>query len=755
MRWQRSAVSTFLSGLVVSLGALAGAQAMVEVAFDARFAGLAADAASPGWTVRAQPLRSEATAGEVVPVAAPAGQTRVTVPLPAGGAWRVTGEAPGWWAAPATINVRQGLPPISVAFRPTGRLRGQARFARGVAPATSLEARFAPSPSTTEVEGAVSCAVTDGRFDCEVPVGTMDVRLRLPGCISHYAWGVEVKAGAEVEMGTLLFEPGASLVGWVEAGRGHRLSPGVRVEIAPQADPESAPAASPSRWTALRSTATVNERGFFHFQGVAPGTYRLIATQPDGPPSRPFAVTVVEGSEVTLERPLLLDTWASVELQLVPARSPEGEPWRLELRDVDLGRGVFETVARTIVDEGGRARFERLTPGEFTLRVSGSSSETVHSAPLVVEPGDGFHEVRLGLVEVRGSVTLGKEPLAATVWFGGQQGSVRVKATADEKGKFVTFLPRPGEWIVEVIGEGVGVRRRFQAVDVGGGTSRPRTVDLVIPATWIRGEVVQENGARATGALVTVTGQGGFEQTVQLRAEGGEFEVWGLDPGPVMIRAQERDADSDWVSRVLRDDGSPVEVRLSLRRKTTLAGRLVTAGRPVPGAALVAWSTSAPAVIPDAMAMSGVDGGFELRLPAAATEVMLTVEAAGFARRLLRLPVQGKGEAIELPVIPGGGTLVVQFARPPELQDPIFSGYLVVHNGAVEDYYGLEVWARRHGAAVDGAARVTIPALEDGSYTLCRGGAGEYAALVAGSVLPDRCRSVFLPPGGEATLAMP
>ncbi len=115
------------------------------------------------------------------------------------------------------------------------------------------------------------------------------------------------------------------------------------------------------------------------------------------------------------------------------------------------------------------------------------------------------------------------------------------------------------------------------------------------------------------------------------------------------------------------------------------------------------------------MAMSGVDGTFELRLPAAAAEVMLTVEAAGFARRLLRLPVQGKEEAVELPVIPGGGTLVVQFARPPQLQDPIFSGYLVVHNGAVEDYYGLEVWARRHGAAVDGAARVAIPALADGS----------------------------------------
>ncbi len=583
----------------------------------------------------------------------------------------------------------------------------------------------------------------------------MDVRLRVPGCISHYLCGLEVNAGREVEIGAIVFEPGASLVGWVEAGRGHRLSPAVRVEIAPQANPESAPSAPPSRWTALRSTAVVTERGFFHFQGVAPGTYRLIATQPDGPPSRPFVVSVVQASEVMLERPLILDTWANVEVQVIPAQSPEGEPWRLELRDVDVGRSVFETVARTIADEGGRARLERLTPGEFTLRVSGSRGEAVHSAPLVVEPGEGFFEVRLGLVEVKGSVTLGKKPLAATVWFGGQQGSVRVKAIADEKGKFVTFLPRSGEWIVEVIGEGVGVRRRFQAVDVGGPGARARTVDLVIPATWIRGEVVQENGARATGALVTVTGHGGFEHTVQLRAEGGEFEVWGLDPGPVMIRAQEREADSDWVPRVLRDDGEPAEVRLHLRRKTTLAGRVVTAGRPVPGAALAAWSASAPAAVPDAFARTGPDGLFELRVPASAREVMVTVEAAGLARRMLRLPAASAETPIEVPVTVGGATLVVQFERPPEPKDPIFSGYLVVHNGVVEDYCGLEAWARRHGAAVDGSARVAILALEDGTYTLCRGGVGEYAALAAGIVLPDRCRSVFLPPGGEVVVSPP
>lgn len=86
---------------------------------------------------------------------------------------------------------------------------------------------------------------------------------------------------------------------------------------------------------------------------------------------------------------------------------------------------------------------------------------------------------------------------------------------------------------------------------------------------------------------------------------------------------------------------------------------------------------------------------------------------------------------------------------------PIFSRVLVVHNGVVEDYFGLEAWARRHGAAVDGSARVAIPALEDGTYTLCRGGVGEYAALAAGIVLAERCRSVFLPPGGEVVVSPP
>jgi len=752
MAWRKIAAASLVLNLATGALGFAGAPAKLEVAAQIHFQG---EPVPPIWRVRAERVGEAAQAEEPVTETMKAGQERLVLALPVGTTWRVSGEASGWWAAPATITVREGVMPLRIVFRRTGRLVGQIRLAPGVAEAVGLEARFAPSPSTTEVEGTVTCAVGNGRFSCSLPAGTMDVRLRLPGCVSHYLWAVEVKAGSEVNVGGLTFEPGASLVGWVEAGRGHRLSPSTRVETVPHGDPEVAGGSPSGRWSALRSTVPVSERGFFHFQGVAPGTYRLVATQPDGPPSRPVVVTAVTASEVTLERPLLLDRWASLELQVSPPLSPEGEPWRLELRDVDVGRGVFEIVARTIADEGGRARLERLTPGEFTLKISGRSGEAVHSAPLVVEPGDGFAEVRLNLFEVTGAVRLGKKPLAATVWFGGQQGSVRVKAVADEGGQFKAILPRGGEWIVEVIGEGVGVRRRFQAVDVGSSAGKRRSLELVIPATLLRGEVVQEGGARATGALVTVTGQGGFEHTVQLRAEGGEFEVWGLDPGAVMVRAQEREADSDWVSGVLRDDGSPMEVRLVLRRKTTLAGRVVTVGRPVPGAALAAWSASAPAAVPDAMARTGPEGTFELRVPASARQVMVTVEAAGFARRMLRLPAAPAGDLVEIPLAPGGGTLVVEFARPPELKDPIFSGVLVVHNGVVEDYYGLESWARRHGAAVDGTARVAVPALEDGTYTLCRGGVGEFAALAAGAVLPDRCRSVFLPPGGEVVVSLP
>jgi protocatechuate 3,4-dioxygenase beta subunit len=583
-----------------------------------------------------------------------------------------------------------------------------------------------------------------------VPTGTLDLRVRIPGFVSHYVWGATVQKNKDLDLGSIVFEPGASLVGRVEAGRGQTLGETARVEIQPGGPPAYEPAKQQSRLSALVLSTPVDQRGFFHFKGIAPGPYRLQAKQSGGPPSQPLIVNVVADSEVTIERALVLESWADLEILITPALSPDGEPWRAELSDVDLQRSVSETIARTVCDGSGVARFPHITPGTYVVKAKAGDGSTWFAGRVEAIPGQSLANIQVDVVEVRGRLLLGERPLTGTVWFGGARGSVRIKVPTDSKGRFQAALPHAGKWPVDVVGEDIEVKRSFGSVEVGSSGQR-RELELVIPDTCISGEVVKEDGSSAEQAVVTVMGDKGLEQTVQAPVHEGRFEVRGLEAGTVTVRAEQAAADSDWVTVFLKQGGDPVKVRLTLRKKTLLSGRVVASGRPVPGARLVAWSAASFGGLPDATTRTGVDGSFELRIPGRAAEEMLAVEAAGFSRRAMRVAVQAE-RPIDVPVSQVGGTLIVSFAEPPTYTDPMFSGYVVLHAGVVEDYFGLEIWGRRHDGDPEGADQFEIHALEEGEYTICRAAPSEYPVLAAGRTLADRCSSATVPPGGQARI---
>ncbi|MEW6336449.1 MAG: carboxypeptidase-like regulatory domain-containing protein [Acidobacteriota bacterium] len=596
--------------------------------------------------------------------------------------------------------------------------------------------------------GVVSCPVVAGRWICTLPAGTLDLRVRVPGFVSHYFWGADVPRRGDLDVGILRFQAGASLVGWVEADSGRLLEAGTRVEMRPGGRLTPLQNQRDSGVQAVRHSTDVDERGFFHFRGVAPGTYRLQANESGGPPSRPIVVTVVANSEITLERPLLLEPWAELEILVTPALPPDGNPWRVELADIDVQRSVSETIARHVCDSSGTVAFARLTPGEYVLKAKAGDGNTWYVGRVDAIPGRSVLGVQVNLFDLSGRLLLGDRPLTGKVWFGGAHGSVRIKVSTDAKGRFHAWLPRGGKWPVEVIGESARVKRSFGSVDLGS-SSRKTGLELVVPDTCIVGEVLDEDGSLVPEGMVTVVGDKGLEQTVQVPLADGRFEIWGLDPGSVTVRAEQRDADSDWLSVPLKQGDDPARVKLTLRRKALVNGRVVAGGRPVPGARLVAWSAASYGGLPDGMTETGVDGSFSLRLPSRNVEEMLAVEAAGFSRRALRVPAKAQA-ALEIPVSQEGGVLVASFAEPPRYTDPMFSGYVVLHAGVVEDYFGLEIWARRHGREPQGAAEFEIPALEPGEYAICKATPSEFPLLAAGGVPRDRCAVATVTAGGRA-----
>lgn len=56
-------------------------------------------------------------------------------------------------------------------------------------------------------------------------------------------------------------------------------------------------------------------------------------------------------------------------------------------------------------------------------------------------------------MEILGRVTLGDDPLAATLWFGGRSGVRRIRFDSDEKGRFDGWLPEEGTWPVDLVSE--------------------------------------------------------------------------------------------------------------------------------------------------------------------------------------------------------------------------------------------------------------------------------------------------------------
>lgn len=647
------------------------------------------------------------------------------------GVWWLHLEGNGMWALPQQVHVGEKQSAIKIDVWPAGTVKGRVRVPRGEAMPKEVLIKFGPQPipykersredllagrqAAEEPKGIQRCHVVERGFECRLPAKNLDLRIRAEGFITHYRWGVGIHSTAVLDLGELKLVRGASVVGNVVTHDGSPLTNAAKLTLQP------AGLASPLREEQdPRSQLTVreepvNDRGFFHFDGVKPGQYLLTASQePYGPAT--VTVTVLEHREAALREPLVLAPPESISVLIEPPVDPDGQPWHLFLLRRDYYRSRAEAVVDEEVPVDGWWEREGLTAGTYVLMLKRPGGDPWVSQS--VELGETIMPIRLEVTAVRvaGQVTLGDEPLSATIWYGTRFGMERVTLHTMEEGEYSGLLPRPGEWVVEVESTNPRVHRKIRNVEVrrpkGDG---PAVVNIELPDTAVHVRVVDEAGQPKRDAIVDASPMGDhlLVQVWALTDEAGEAEFRGLAPGPHQLMARAGQMQSEAHLLMVAEEWEPPPVTLTVREKRSLRVRVVSAIGPVPGARLVMLPVE-PAVARGRTVITDANGEVEYPLPGETRAVRFWLRPPGFAYRTGVMELDD-GDYLEFKVSQSGGTLEV--AAP---DYTLYSDYhpSIIHNGAATGWPDLLQMASESGRS-EGLNQLVVPDVEPGEYSLC------------------------------------
>lgn len=657
---------------------------------------------------------------------------------PPGSTWHVTLEMEGYWSPPAVIEISAGgaAPQLDIPVWQTTALLVRPRFPD---PAPATIGLRAESPPEVSREPEIARGTTfpceaagDGVTRCTVPATTLDLAFRADGYAPVYRWGVPLAAGKPADLGELRFRKGASVAAWLDRESMRMLDGPAKATLSRMTAPEASRTAA--RLRAPVAEATAGPAGALQFVSVPPGVYVITVTAEGFAPARAFPIEVWEGKETALRKPIALERPMTIRLAVRPPAAPGGGAWIVDLRRANdfAGGHDAERAVRGRVDADGLLEVPEQTPGLFLATLTDERGNVYARRDLDVRTGDGASFLlEVPAVPVRGKVLLGEEPLPGDLWFGGRDGLVSVKLTADDEGTFEGALPRDGTWPVRVVGRSPELETQL-IVDVG-----DEALTVRVPDTTARGIVVDPDGGPVDQVEVTATA---FGREVALRAgSDGSFVFRGLPESPVLFEARDlrtgrRSRD---VQRVLKAGSSSEPVELWLEPDRRVTGRVVTRGAAVIGARVSATALLDGTSDAQARTVTNENGAFELQLPAAARRAQILVGAAG--KTLQSYDAALTGEPLILELDPVGGTLLLAW---PSGDFPV-----LVRAGVPLGVPDLTAWARSHGEVWQGQ-RLRVPNAAPGPYRLCtmktvKGDDGQAR---------PRCREGTLAPGGTLSL---
>ena len=695
------------------------------------------------------------------------GTTRV--PLTSG-AWRLRLEADHFWAREHIETVSQDNS-LTIEAWPTGELVGRlaTNADRDAEPSQLpserpefLLVRFKSSDYRSldrEPEGMVVCPLSEAAFRCRLPAGALDLQVEAKGHIPHFFWDFEVRTAKRADLGELSLKVGASVSGWVESEERVKVA-GASVALSPFLLEAPAQARKRDQIDHLHRSARTDKNGFFMFAGIKPGQYVISATK-EGFATSKATVEVEAGRHTTIaDPPLILSEPQVLEIFIDPPSPSPDRQWFLAFYRIDRGRRAIEEIVRSPVDWTGVWKSPELATGTYRLVIGTSAGDRWYAEEIEVDRTTSSHFVSIPVVAVRGSLSLGEEPLAAELIFGGASGSVSVTLEADQEGSFSGALPHEGAWDIDIKS-----REREVAISLEGIEVRRRSgksyaeLELRLSATRLKVSTVDVLG-NPLRTLITVRSLDEVGGPLARRGSkiDGVAEFSGLPSGRAEIHATARRETptgeeallAQPVEVVLTEDEAE-EVELILRPMKKIAGRVVSGGFGISGATVLVIPMSSNTLFAADVA-TDLEGKFEQEISADVEQAILVVSAPGYCLRILGERVSEGPIALELQS--GCGELVVRLPDGTDDLPAASREFQVVHDQGAIALSFLFQWRLLHDRGPIEPPFVSIPRMDPGDYKICRASAAEVlGGLLATGNLP--CASGYLPLGSSLELAAP
>lgn len=648
------------------------------------------------------------------------------------GSWRISLEVTGYWAPHKDLEVKAGaVGPVGIELKawPLGVLRGRVRAQGQKLPPKLIVTTLSAPLALARPEapgGVVDCPIDakTGEWHCALPAATYDLSLGARGFIPHYRFGFKIPVDKPGMVGDLVLEPGSSIAGWVVVDGGAIDAKKGRARLVPVVAAGAEITASLGLSETTRSVL-LGAEGLFRFDGVPIGSYSVEVEQPGYSIARSPVTTIRnQGEAVFVRDPLVLVRPFAVSFVLRPERDPFGRSWTLSLTKADASLRYGAPIFEGSSDPAGRLVAKGQTPGTYLLEVRDSRGSRLFVERDVPIQGETEREIKLELVDIEGTVTLGESPLTADLWFGGRHGSVSVALESDSQGKFSGVLPHGGTWIVDVASEDPRVRSKSR-VEVHPDRDGHADIEISLPDTRARGRVVDDQGRPSPGAEIVAFAEGGQTgpPVMEEADRNGAFEIRGLPPGLLTLAATGRTGpaagwESDQVVLQLGESAGDALVALVLREEPLRHGIVSSAAGPVPGATVVA-TVQEPMLASGGRATTDFAGHFALRLPKEARRVQFVVGAAGFALTSSEVALEspsGEGSAIRLPVASEAGDLTIDGARARISNETL----AIWQDGRSLPLPFLENWSRSQGGTfATEAPNWTLPNLAPGNYRVC------------------------------------
>lgn len=349
------------------------------------------------------------------------------------------------------------------------------------------------------------------------------------------------------------------------------------------------------------------EDGGFQLEDVPAGTWTVAVTARGYQPAHVASIVVEEGA--TKEGVEVKATpGGSLKGRVTDAKSGRAVPNAAVTREAaGSGTGSVMGLGRIMgggdegeitTDADGRFEVEGLAAGR--VKVSAKHPDYADGSEVTdLKEGGVSVEIRL----VSGGALAGtvfsdqKQPrpgVDVTLAAAGESGFGRIlgggqSTTTDGAGRFRFDHLGSGRYTVSAGSRG----KTSNLVDavLQAGESKEDILLSLAAGTTLRGTVSGLPDGWKSGVMVTATGADSFFASTRADA-GGRFEITGVPPGPVTLRAQAGDGlgtSRSAMKQVKADDAVPVlETEIVFDTGFTLSGRVARAGQPLPNAVVTA-----------------------------------------------------------------------------------------------------------------------------------------------------------------------